>query len=208
MKAYPVFSNKDVKVTKTHSLYDGFFKLVGYEFTHRLFEGGWSAPVKREILERGHAVAVLLYDPKLQEFVFIEQCRIGAMPTSESPWLIEVVAGMIEEGEEIEEVCRREAQEESGVEIQRLHRALSYLSSPGGTTERIHIYIGEIDATQAQGVHGLDYESEDILVRRVAKSEALEWLNSGKIDNAAALIALQWFLINEAQVVEMWSDSE
>lgn len=208
MKTYPVFTKKDVQLTNTQSLYTGFFKLVGYEFTHRLFDGGWSAPIKREILERGHAVAVLLFDPKLDEFVFIEQFRIGALPTSSTPWLIEVVAGMIEQGEDIEEVCRREAKEESGVDIQRLHFALSYLSSPGGTTERIHIYIGEIDATQAHGVHGLDHESEDILVRRVAKSEAVEWLKSGKIDNAAALIALQWFLLNHQVIVNNWSKSE
>jgi ADP-ribose pyrophosphatase len=208
LKPYPVFDKNDLKLTKTEPLYNGFFKLLNYEFSHRLFEGGWSQTVKREIMERGHAVAVLLFDPKLAEFVFIEQFRIGALPTSESPWLLEVVAGMIEQGEDIEEVCRREAKEEAGVDILRIYKALSYLSSPGGTTERIHIFVGEIDAAQAHGVHGLDYESEDILVRRVTKSEAIEWLNSGKIDNAAALIALQWFLLNEQIVLKKWSESE
>lgn len=208
MKGYPFFKNEDLKITKTAPLYRGFFKLVSFEFTHRLFEGGWSKTVKREILERGHAVAVLLYDPNLEEFVLIEQVRIGAMETSESPWLIEVVAGMIDEGETPDDVCRREAQEEAGVEILRLHKALSYLSSPGGTTERLHIYIGEVDASQAHGVHGLDYESEDILVRRVPVAEAVEWLNVGKIDNAAAVIALQWFLLNKHDLLNLWSKGD
>lgn len=208
MKAFPVFNNKDVKISKTEPLYRGFFKLIRYEFTHRLFEGGWSQTVSREILERGHAVAVLLYDPKCQEFVLIEQVRIGAMATSDSPWLMEVVAGMIDESELPEEVCRREAKEEAGVDILRLHKALSYLSSPGGTTERLHIYIGEVDATQAHGVHGLEYENEDILVRRVAVDDAIEWLNDGKIDNAAAVIALQWYLLNQQKLQTLWSESD
>ena len=208
MKAFPVFNNKDVKISKEEPLYRGFFKLIRYEFTHRLFEGGWSQTVSREILERGHAVAVLLYDPKCQEFVLIEQVRIGAMATSDSPWLMEVVAGMIDESELPEEVCRREAKEEAGVDILRLHKALSYLSSPGGTTERLHIYIGEVDATQAHGVHGLEYENEDILVRRVAVDDAIEWLNDGKIDNAAAVIALQWYLLNQQKLQTLWSESD
>lgn len=206
LKDYPVFGKDDLKITRTRPLYSGFFKLLSYQFTHKLFEGGWSKEVTREILERGHAVAVLLFDPKCQEFVFIEQFRIGALPTSQTPWLIEIVAGMIETEEEPEEVCRREAKEEAGVDIKRLRKALSYLSSPGGTTERLHIYIGEVDANQAHGVHGLDYESEDILVRRVAKTEAVDWLNEGKIDNAAAVIALQWFLLNESTVLNEWNE--
>ncbi|MDO6692225.1 ADP-ribose diphosphatase [Aliiglaciecola sp. 3_MG-2023] len=207
MKPFPTFGKDDLKISQTKSLYNGFFKLIDYQFTHRLFAGGWSQLVKREVLERGHAVAVLLFDPKVDEFVFIEQFRIGAFATSQSPWLIEIVAGMIEQGESIEEVCRREAFEEAGVTIKRLHKALSYLSSPGGTTERIHIYIGEVDASTAQGVHGLEHESEDILVRRATKLEAIDWLNEGKIDNAATLIALQWFLINEQKVRDIWHDN-
>jgi ADP-ribose pyrophosphatase len=179
--------------------------MVKYAFKHKLFEGGWSDVVEREIFERGHAVAVLPYDPVLDEFVMIEQIRIGALPTSSSPWLLEVVAGIIDEGETPEDVCCREAKEEAGLNIQKLHKALSYLSSPGGTTERLHIYVGLVDASDAKGVHGLEHESEDILVHRVSTSAAFEWINQGKIDNAATLIALQWFAMNKQQVLESWS---
>ena len=130
---------------------------------------------------------------------------IGAIPTSTSPWLLEVVAGIIDEGETPEDVCLREAKEEAGLDIKKLHKALSYLSSPGGTTERLHIYIGLVDASDAKGVHGLEYESEDILVHRVPSSVAFDWINEGKIDNAASLIALQWFAMNKQQVLEKWS---
>tara|TARA_R110000751_G_scaffold116604_2_gene216472 strand:+ start:245508 stop:246143 length:636 start_codon:yes stop_codon:yes gene_type:complete len=200
------FSDSDVQILSKETLYQGFFKMVKYAFKHKLFAGGWSDVVEREIFERGHAIAVLPYDPVLDEFVMIEQVRIGALPTSTSPWLIEVVAGIIDEGETPEDVCCREAQEEAGIEIQKLHKALSYLSSPGGTTERIHIYVGLVDASDAKGVHGLDYESEDILVHRVPSAVALNWINQGKIDNAATLIALQWFAMNKQLVLDSWSD--
>lgn len=208
MKKFPVFGKQDLKIEKHWSLYSGFFKLINYQFRHRLFAGGWSDEVHREILERGHAVAMLLYDPILNDFVFIEQFRLGALPTSNTPWLIEIVAGMIDEGEEPEEVCRREAVEEAGVTVKNLYKALSFLSSPGGTTERIHIFVGEVDATQAKGIHGLASENEDILVRRVSEQQAIQWLETGVIDNATALIAMQWFLLNKQKVLDEWHSNQ
>jgi ADP-ribose pyrophosphatase len=204
------FSNKDVQILSKETLYKGFFKMIKYAFKHKLYEGGWSDVVEREVFERGHAVAVLPYDPVLDEFVMIEQFRIGALSTASlsstsSPWLLEVVAGIIDEGETPEDVCYREAKEEAGLDIQKLHKALSYLASPGGTTERLHIYIGLVDASNARGVHGLEHESEDILVHTVPTSVAFDWINQGKIDNSATLIALQWFAMNKQQVLEDWS---
>ena len=198
------FSDKDIQIIKKEPLYDGFFKMVKYHFKHKLFQGGWSDVIQREVFERGHAVAVLPYDPVLKEFVMIEQVRIGALATSSSPWLIEVVAGIIDPDEEAEEVCYREAKEEAGIELTKLTKALSYLASPGGTTERLHIYVGKVDASQAHGVHGLDYEGEDILVHRVPEEQALSWINEGKIENSATLIALQWFALNKQQVLDDW----
>ncbi|WP_299073637.1 ADP-ribose diphosphatase [uncultured Paraglaciecola sp.] len=200
------FSANDVQVLDKKTLYQGFFKMVKYGFKHKLFAGGWSDRVEREIFERGHAVAVLPFDPVLDEFVMIEQIRIGALPTSSTPWLLEVVAGIIDEGETPEEVCHRETKEEAGLEIQKLHKALSYLASPGGTSERLHIYVALVDASKATGVHGLDHESEDILVHRVSSKRAFDWINQGKIDNAATLIALQWFSMNKQQVLENWAN--
>ncbi len=90
-----------------------------------------SGEVKREIFERGHAAVLLPFDPVRDEVVLIEQIRIAAFDTSESPWLLEMVAGMIEEGETIEEVARREAVEEAGLIVGRTKKILSYLASPG-----------------------------------------------------------------------------
>ncbi len=204
MSTSPQFSNKDVEVLKTTALYDGFFKMVQYQVKHKLFAGGWSNTVTREMFERGHAVALLPYDPNTQEFVLIEQFRLGAMATSESPWLMEVIAGMIDPGYSAVEVCHKEAQEEAGISLTNLTKACSYLSSPGGTTERLDIYLAQTDASQAAGIHGVEHESEDILVHRVKEATAKEWLQSGRIDNAAAIIALQYFFLNKENILATW----
>ncbi|MBU3021108.1 ADP-ribose diphosphatase [Aestuariibacter sp. A3R04] len=206
-KKNETFTSKDIEIEAVSPLYDGFFKMVRYDFRHRLFAGGWSDVVKREIFERGHAVAVLPYDPEREEFVLIEQVRIGAMATSESPWLIEVIAGVIDEGETEKDVCIREAEEEAGIHLDKVTKALSYLASPGGTTERIHIFMAQTDASKASGIHGLDYEAEDIKVHRVKEKDALAWLGSGRIDNAAAIIALQWFFMHKEKLLTQWSES-
>ncbi len=206
-KQNPSFTSNDVEILGVEPVYDGFFKMQRYQFRHRLFAGGWSDTVTREIFERGHAVAVLPYDPVTNEFVLIEQVRIGALATASTPWLMEVVAGIIDDGELAESVCHREASEEAGITLTHLTKALSYLSSPGGTTERLHIFVAQTDSTSASGVHGLDNESEDILVHRVPESQALEWLESGRIDNAAAIIALQWFFMHKTSLLRTWQST-
>lgn len=202
------FNSNDVVIERIEPLYNGFFNMVRYEFRHKLFAGGWSGLVRREIFERGHAVAVLPYDPVTKEFVLVEQVRIGALPTASSPWLIEVIAGIIDDGETQQEVVLREAYEEAGIHLSGVHKALSYLSSPGGTTERLHIFMAKTDATLAAGIHGLDTESEDIMVHRVAEEQARQWLEQGVIDNAAAIIALQWFFLNKASLLSLWDQDE
>jgi ADP-ribose pyrophosphatase len=198
------FSRKDVTTHRRESVFEGFFKMVRYQFTHKKYDGSQSELVTREVFERGHAVAVLPYDPVLNEFVLIEQFRYPALATSDDPWLIEVIAGIIEEGEDEPDVCVREAKEEANIDIFNLVKVLSYLSSPGGTSERLHIYVAQVDASNASGVHGLENEAEDIRVCRVKEVEAKQWLAEGKIDNAAAIIALQWFYLNKEDLLARW----
>ncbi|MFC3121168.1 ADP-ribose diphosphatase [Agaribacter flavus] len=198
------FTQADVEVVKKESLHDGYFQTNKYYLRHRKYDGSWTEVFTREVFERGHAVAVLLYDSDNEEFVLIEQFRFPAMETSTSPWLIEVVAGIIEEGESHESVCHREAEEEAGLRIQKLTKVCDFLMSPGGTTERLYAYIGKVDSSLADGIHGLDEETEDIKVLRVPEVQAREWLDSGKIDNSTAIILLQWFFLNKAALLSDW----
>ncbi|MGG4671722.1 ADP-ribose diphosphatase [Providencia sp. Me1] len=198
------YGKNDVEIISKRKLFNGFFQMVEYQFRHRLFAGGWSKEIRREVFERGHAGVVLPYDPKTDSVVLIEQIRLPAIETSETPWLLEAVAGMIEQNESPEEVIRREAVEEAGLIIGRTEKAVSYLSSPGGTTERMHVFIGEVDSSRAKGVHGLASENEDICVHVVSREQAFQWGEDGTIDNAATVIAIQWLQLHYQKLHEKW----
>lgn len=198
------WQKNDVQMLVRECLYQGFFTLKRYRFRHRLFNGSMSGEVQREILERGHAAVVLPYDPQRDQVVLIEQIRIAAYDTSDSPWLLEMVAGMIEPGETAGQVARREAMEEAGLTVGRLRQVFNYLTSPGGTTERMAVLIGEVDSRQAGGIHGLTQENEDILVHVTSREQAYQWVCSGRIDNAASIIAVQWLQLNYQQLRKDW----
>ncbi|MGD2053385.1 MAG: NUDIX domain-containing protein [Gammaproteobacteria bacterium] len=191
-------------VINKKALYRGFFKLTGYELKHDLFEGGESPVLTRELLDRGHAVAVLPYDPVRDEIVLIEQFRIGAGNDPAGPWLIEIIAGLQEQDESEEEVIHREAQEEAGCEISNLIPVHHYYSSPGSSNEQIHIYFARTDTTELGGVHGIDDEGEDIRVHIVNSEQAFKWLDQGRIDSALPIIALQWFKLNRDAIRKQW----
>lgn len=194
------FNQQNVEIKSTETVYQGFFKINQFSFTHALFQGGQSGVVNREIFERGHAVAVLPYDPIRNQVVLIEQLRIGALATKQSPWLLEVIAGMIDKPEQTSEVAIREAQEEAGLTISKLIPMLDYLSSPGGTTERIHLYLGIVDCETAGGIFGLEEEQEDIKVHVFDYNDAVELLLNGDLDNAATVICMQWLALNKAKL--------
>lgn len=201
---YPAFGADDVEIIDKTTVFQGFFRLDRYQVRHKLFNGGWSEPMQREIFERGHAVVVLPYNPQTDELVLIEQFRLGAMPSSQSPWLLEAIAGMIDPGETPQQVAKREAEEEAGLTIETLWPMLSYLSSPGGTTERIQLYLGRLTAPVQAGIFGLMQEHEDIKVHVLAREQAMQLLSEQKIDNAASIIALQWLALNLDKVKAAW----
>lgn len=194
----------EFKITDTENLYKGFFSMNKYTITNQLFKGGWSEAYTREVFERGNAAAVLLYDPQKQMVVFVEQFRPGAINGEGSPWLMELVAGMIETGETPDEVVRRESVEEAGCDVVRLTKICDYWVSPGGTSERIWLYLGEIDSTQLPDFAGLESEHEDIKVHRIPVKEAFESLEKGRLNNAMSIIALQWLRLKMLTKSTLW----
>lgn len=194
----------EVEIVKKEAKYEGFFRMEKYALRHRLYNGGMSKTIERELFERGHAAAVLLYDPQRDAVVILEQFRIGALEVEGGPWLLEIVAGIIEPGESPEEVVRREAMEEAGCRIGELEFICEYLVSPGGTSERISLYCGQVDSAGAVGIHGLESENEDILVRPVAFDELWLWWQQGQINSASPIIALQWLARERGRLRETW----
>ena len=193
-------SKDRIKIISEQKVYDGYCCVKSYQVQYRLFSGEWSKMFTREVLMREEVGGILLYDPDRDEVVLIEQFRIAAI-TGENPWLIECVAGVREnEKESLEELVRREASEEAGIDILELFPIHRYWSSPGIYAERVHLFCGRVNASQASGIHGLESEGEDIRVYVIKSEEAFEMVREGVINNALAIIALQWLELNKKKV--------
>lgn len=209
----PTFTKQDVEVVRKEPGYSGFFDLNIYTLRHRKFAGDWTREITREVFERGHAVAVVPYDPSLDKVLLIEQFRPGAyfsmssawFSGDTSPWLYEGVAGIIEPGEQPEDVAYREAVEETGTELSDLMLVSHYLVSPGGTTESVFVYVGRADLSNVNGLHGIPHEGEDIRPFTVPLAEAYNAIEDGLVNNAMTIVALQWMVLNKDKMLAKWT---
>lgn len=196
----------EYEILKKEVGFDGFFKLERYRLRHTLFAGGWTTPMTRELFERGHAAAILPYDPVRDTVVLVEQFRIGALGHPNGPWLTEIVAGMIGEGETPEDVVRREALEEAGCTIGRVEFICDCYVSPGGTSEMVSVYCGEVDSAGLDGQHhGLPHEHEDIRVHVVPAEDALRRLHANALHSASPILTLQWLERERPRLRREWA---
>ncbi len=198
------FSRQDFEVLAQENLYQGFLSVDKCSLRYKLFAGSWSPAVERELIKRSDAVAVLLYDPLLDAVILIEQFRVGAMRDEAGPWMLELVAGIFDEGESPEQVAIRESQEEAGCLLSCIQPLYRFYLSPGACTEQIHLLLARVDAAKAGGVHGLKTENEDIKVHVLPVQQAFSLLSCGQINNAITLIGLQWLQQNKALLQKNW----
>jgi ADP-ribose pyrophosphatase len=194
----------DVEILSRETAYQRFFRMDILSLRHRLFRGGMSPPLEREVFVRRPAVAVLPYDPATGSVVLVEQFRAGALLADLPAWQLEVIAGLMEPGESPLEVARREAMEEAGCTILDPIEVCRYLTSPGGTNEVVTFICARTDASAIAGLHGLADEHEDIRVHVMPLEEAMRKCTTGQITNALTIIALQWLTLNRARVEEDW----
>ncbi len=198
---------KDVEIIKCQRIFQGYFAIDKYKLRFRLYNGGWSNIIDREIFERGQSVTLLPYDPVLDQVVLIEQFRPGALKAinnKQSPWLIEIVAGVVEDDEDIAAVATREAKEEANLTIKDLYLIGDYWASPGGSSEKVTAYCGYIDANNVDGIYGLAEENENIKVNAVSVAECVNLIQSDQIKNAHTIISLQWLLLNHEFIKNYW----
>lgn len=192
--------SKAWEVIERESGYEGFFSISVLRLRHTLFRGGWSEILTREQLWRSDAVAVVLYDPVQDRVVLIEQFRVGALRPGEDPWLVEIVAGLVEAGEAAEAVARRESMEEAGCFIRYLLPIGTFYTSPGGLAEKVAMFCGIVDSTGIEGVHGLAEEAEDIRVQTVDFSLVPAMLAQGGIKAILPFAGLQWLVLNRERI--------
>ena len=182
----------------------GFLRIERYTLRHRLHDGGMSATLSREVLRRGPAAGILLYDPDRDAVVLVEQFRIGAHVAGMPAWVLEVVAGLIEPGETAADVARREAKEEAGADVVTLAPMVRFTASPGCSDETIDLFIGRVDSRSLGGIHGLAHEGEDIRVVVLPRADAAKACTDGRIANAMTLIALQWLELHRTRLSALW----
>jgi len=204
--AYTTMTRDDVVLNSCENLHDGFFQMDHYHLRHRLFDGGWSPKLSREIMLRDPVAGVIPYDPVRDEVVLLEQFRGGMFAAGDGhPWSIEIVAGIIESGESAEEMARRETLEESGCAVGRLEKVMDFYPSPGGCSELVTVFCGEVSAEGAGGIHGVAEEGEDIRTFAVTVEEAMAMIQSGAINNSIGVIGIQWLALNRDDLRNRWS---
>jgi ADP-ribose diphosphatase len=198
------FGADDVRILADETAYQGYFSVRKVTLQYRAFDGGWVEPQVREIFERGDAVGVLPYDPDSDSLVLIEQFRPGAIRGDASPWMLELIAGIVEPNESDTEVVHREAMEEAGCELSALEPIATVLPSAGACTEQVRLFCGRVSSAAVGGVHGLAEEGENILVHSVPVCDAFELLDQDRIPNGHTLISLLWLRSHIDTLRERW----
>lgn len=171
----------------------GFMQFSVMTLRHERFAGGMTPTIERDICHRGHAVAIMLYDPWADRLVMVEQFRIGAYAAGVNPWMLEFVAGMVKPGEDPAEVAIREAAEEAGCMPRDVRLIYSMMPSPGGSTEIVEIFAGLVDSTGIGGIHGVEEEVEDIRVHLVPADKAIALMDENRVPSGFTLLGLSWF---------------
>ena len=184
------------KIINKKNIHSGFFKMNEITLKYRKYDGNWSNEVKRELFGGAQVSAVLPYDPLKKEIILIQQFRPGTISKNFDNYLNEIVAGIIDPGENAETTAKRECIEETGCKIKNLYPIQGYFPAPGSSESFYHLFVGEIDSFKGERIMGLKTENEDILVKSYNILEVKEMLEKGKILNGLTLIALQWFFLN------------
>lgn len=206
----PLRAHPDVEFLSEDRVWNGRFPLEVVRFRHRRFDGAQSGVKTWEVWRRGRAAAVLPYDPAADAVVLIEQFRLPALVAGLDPVLVELPAGLCDDGETPETTARRETAEEIGLEVGTLRRIGNVLLTPGGADECCELYVGRVhapacDADGMAGHAGMVEEHEDIRVRVWPADRAIAAALAGDMTNSVTMIGLLWLAIQRPALQKEWA---
>jgi len=184
---------KKVSIEQKRYILEDIFKVEEAHLRHEKFNGEMSGVVRRISLERGDSVAVIIFNLTTDRIILVSQFRYPSYKNGHG-WLTEVIAGIIDPGEKPEESAKREVQEETGLSISKLEHISTFFPSPGGSSERIHLFYSEVSGENAKykGTGGLVSEGEDIKAVELTLEDALGKVKSGEIMDAKTIIGIYW----------------
>lgn len=177
-----------IEIKEKTRVYDGFFKIDQVVIKHERFNGN-SQTITRLCFERGDAVAAVVFDPKTRELLFTEQFRYPAYSRSASATMIELVAGMQEPDEQHLDCLKREVEEELGYELSSSKYLGCFFLSPGGSSERVHLYFAELGEKIGNGGGKLE-ENEDIRLLRLSQGDVKNLLQISGFNDAKTHLGL------------------
>jgi len=203
----PAPAHPDIEIVEAKIAFARHLRVDVVRFRHRLFAGGWSGERVFDVVRRGGAVAILLYDPGRDSVVMVEQFRLAALFAGGSPWQLECVAGLMEPDESAEQVAVRETREEANLDlIAPLLPIQRFMPATGSFDEIVDLFCGRVDCAGAAGLYGAAEEQEDIrvVVKPVAEVEAM--LDRGEIESSHSVICLYWLLRHRDRLRREWLD--
>ncbi|MCK7611656.1 NUDIX domain-containing protein [Roseibium sediminicola] len=188
-----------LEIVDSTVLSDNWGTLTRHKIRYRRRDGTWQDQI-REVYDRGHGAACLLFDPETECVLLTRQFRLPAFFSGKEPFVIEAPAGLLE-GAQPEERMRAELIEETGFQVSRLEHVFDVLMSPGSVTEYLAFFTGtyHLKDKVAEG-GGEPGEGEDIEVMHVPLKEALAMIRSGEIADAKTIILLQELALRQAGV--------
>ncbi len=190
---------KRVEILHKQRLFDKFiFRIDEAQLRFEKYNGQLSEPITRLNLDRGDSAAAVVYDPDSKSVFLTEQFRFSTYEKGPG-WLLEIPAGMVETKEDENASIKRELEEEIGYRVTEVRKIMTFYLSPGGTSERIHLFYAKVSSTHkvSQG-GGLAAEGEDIRTVKLTLKEALAKIDSGEICDAKTIIGLQWLQAGNA----------
>jgi nudix-type nucleoside diphosphatase (YffH/AdpP family) len=187
--------NPDVVVREVELLSADWYVLRATTFDIRGADGTLRTE-RRETYDRGNGATILLYDRTRRTVLLTRQFRYPVYVNGHPDGLlVETAAGLLDE-DEPEVAIRREAIEETGVEVGDVEHVFDVYMSPGSVTEKLHFYAAPYQATDLGGTrHGVADEGEDIETVEMSIGEAVAGIGS-TVTDAKTILLLQWAVLS------------